>query len=124
MHLNSVFIILIAVLLGILAGLGVGGGSILLLWLTLVIKLPIEEAKVINLMFFIPCASIAAYHEIRSSHVEIKTILPAIIGGCISAFLFSQLSSLLPIQWLKKLFGFILLITGVHEIRYRPRNAR
>lgn len=116
--------ICIAALLGTLAGLGVGGGSILLLWLTLVVKIPVEDARLINLMFFIPAASIVGFKAVKENHIEIKKLLPAAVVGCICAFLFSKVSENLPIPLLKKLFGIILLLTGFREIVYRPRNAR
>lgn len=116
--------ILIAVLLGTLAGLGVGGGSILLLWLTLVEKIPIEQARIYNLLFFLPTASIVGFHAVKSSRIRVKEILPAVIGGCITAFLCSKLQTYLPVKILKKLFGIILIFTGIREIRYRPRNAK
>ncbi len=116
--------LIIAALLGTLAGLGVGGGSILLLWLTLVVKIPIEEARIFNLLFFIPSASIVGFHAVKSAQIHIRDVLPAIIGGCICAFLFSELQVYLPVPLLKKFFGVILLFTGIREIRYRPRNAK
>ena len=56
--LNSFpFAILVGFLLGILTGLGTGGGSLLVLWLTLVLQFPPAQAKVINLLFFLPSAA-------------------------------------------------------------------
>lgn len=124
MHVDFYLNTLVAALLGTLAGLGVGGGSILLLWLTLVEKIPIEQARVFNLMFFIPGASIVGFRAIKNSEIPTKAILPAVIGGCASALLFSKLQAFLPVAVLKKLFGVILLCTGIREIRYRPRNAK
>ena len=40
--------------LGFLSGLGVGGGSLLLLWLTIVTGMEQSEARLINMMFFLP----------------------------------------------------------------------
>lgn len=116
--------ILIALLLGTLAGLGVGGGSILLLWLTIVEKIPVEQARIYNLLFFLPTASIVVIHAVKNSGIQIKEILPAVIGGCIAAVLCSKLQIFLPVTFLKNIFGIILLFTGIREIRYRPRNAK
>ena len=55
--LNSFPIALVAgALLGFLAGLGTGGGSLLLLWLTLIIGNESETARTINLLFFLTAA--------------------------------------------------------------------
>lgn len=50
----------VAAILGFLAGLGVGGGSLLVLWLTLAVGMEHPQARIINLMFFIPSAVIAS----------------------------------------------------------------
>lgn len=45
---------------GFLAGLGVGGSSLLVLWLTLVVGTNHLYAKILNLPFFIPTAAISS----------------------------------------------------------------
>lgn len=111
----------IGIALGFLAGIGVGGGSLLILWLTLVLNIEHAVARNINLLFFIPTAVIASFFRWKQGTLDIKRILPAILGGCISAACFSLLSSRLDITILKKLFGFLLLATGVKELLYRPK---
>lgn len=111
----------IGIVLGFLAGIGVGGGSLLILWLTLVLNIEHAVARNINLLFFIPTAVIASFFRWKQGTLDIKRILPAILGGCISAACFSLLSSRLDITILKKLFGFLLLATGVKELLYRPK---
>ena len=123
--LNSLPVILIiGTLLGFLAGLGVGGGSLLVLWLTVVLHSDPAAARSINLLFFLPSALIACGFRIRQGNLKIKPLLPAILSGCISAAAFSAVSSALDVQILKKLFGAVLLFTGLRELFYRPRNAR
>ena len=49
---------------GFLSGLGVGGGSLLMLWLTTVIHMDYAVAKTVNLLFFLPTALIATlFHK-------------------------------------------------------------
>ena len=114
----------IAVVLGFLAGLGVGGGSLLMLWLTLVIKMPYEQARIINLLFFLPSAIIATLFHRKQGSVNIKKILPAVIAGCGAAALFTFIGNRIDTALLKKLFGGLLLATGIRELLYRPRNAK
>ena len=52
--------IIIGTLLGFLSGIGVGGGSLLILWFTLVLQMDHGTARIINLLFFIPSAVIAS----------------------------------------------------------------
>ena len=46
----------ISTLLGFLTGLGIGGGSLLILWLTQVQGIDQSTARLINLIFFLPGA--------------------------------------------------------------------
>ena len=60
--LNSwIIAIPIAAGLGFLSGIGTGGGSLLILWLTLVVGIPSPDARLMNLMFFIPSALVACF---------------------------------------------------------------
>lgn len=110
--------------LGFLAGLGVGGGSLLILWLTLVLGMEHSEARIINLLFFIPAAVVACFFRWKQGKLDLKKILPAIVAGVISAGCFAWLSQHMDVSLLKKLFGGLLLFTGLRELFYRPRKAR
>lgn len=123
--LNSLPVMLIVgCLLGLLAGLGVGGGSLLIIWLTLAIGLEHSAARAINLLFFIPTAIIASFFRWRQGKLDISAVLPAIIGGCISAACFSLLSKQIDISLLKKMFGVLLLITGIKELCYKNKKQK
>ena len=112
------------IVLGFLAGIGVGGGSLLILWLTLILQLDYATARIINLLFFIPTALISSYFRQQQKTLHIKKILPAILAGCLSAAIFTIFGKYINLNVLKKLFGVLLLVTGVRELFYRPRNAK
>lgn len=116
--------IIIGSLLGFLAGIGVGGGSLLILWLTLVLGMEHSDARIINLLFFIPSAIIASLFRWKQGRLEFHKILPAVISGCICAGLFSFIGRQMDLDILKKLFGILLLATGVRELLYKPKDQR
>ena len=121
--LDSIPVILIvATLLAFLAGLGVGGGSLLILWLTVVLNYPQQQAKVLNLLFFLPCAIIATLFRWKQGCLDIKKILPAVIAGCFAAGICTWFSRSLDVSILKKSFGALLIFTGIRELLYRPKN--
>lgn len=117
-------ILIVGTLLGFLSGLGIGGGSLLILWLTMVLHTDPLTARGINLLFFIPSAVVACALRIRQGNLKIRPLLPAIFAGCAAAALFSWISTILHVEILKKLFGAVLLAAGLREIFYRPRKAR
>ena len=116
--------LLVGTVLGILAGLGVGGGSLLILWLTLVLDTPYSEARITNLMFFLPSAIIATFLRSKEKAISIKRIWPAVLAGCIGAALVSLIGKNIELALLKRLFGGLLLFTGIRELFYRPRKAK
>lgn len=114
----------VGLILGILAGLGTGGGSLLLLWLTLVQGIDSEIARTVNLLFFLTSAGIVSILRLKNGNLSTRKILPGILAGCVAAAGFSILGRYLDTSLLKKAFGVLLIVTGARELFYRPRKAR
>ena len=117
----SMVALLVGIALGFLSGLGVGGGSLLLLWLTLVTGEPQATARVMNLMFFVPCALIATVFRWKQSKADWHLALPAIFAGLLGALLGNWLGPRLDTELLKKAFGILFLLCGIRELSYRPK---
>lgn len=113
--------LIVGTVLGFLTGLGVGGGSLLILWLTLVLEMSQTAARGINLLFFLPSAAISCYLRWKQGAVTLKKVLPAILTGCAAAAVFSLISTRMDLEILRKLFGVLLLATGIRELCYRPK---
>ena len=116
--------ILVGTILGFLSGLGIGGGSLLMVWLTAVLGWGIREARAVNLLFFLPSAVISSVIRYRRENLRLKAVIPAILSGCILAVFGSVLSNWIDINLLKKLFGAMLILAGAKELFYRERKAR
>ncbi len=114
----------VAILLGFLAGLGVGGGSLLMLWLTMVMGMEYAGARTINLLFFLPTALICTCFRWKQGSVRLKKILPAIICGCVAAAIFAVIGKHIQTELIKKCFGGLLIFTGLREVFYRPRKSK
>lgn len=123
--LNSFpFSVFSGLLLGYLAGLGVGGGSLLILWLTVVLGMDGGTARSVNLMFFLASAGAVSVFRLKKGTLQPKKLLGAIVWGCVSAGVFSLLSRVIETDSLRKAFGILLLVTGLRELFYRPRELR
>ena len=114
--------LLAGTVLGFLTGLGVGGGSLLVLWLTAVLSMDTATARSINLLFFLPSALIACCFRWKQGCLKLSHVLPAAVAGCVSAALFSMLGASMDTALLRKLFGILLLATGVRELTYKNRS--
>lgn len=120
--LNSFFVTVpMALLLGFLSGLGTGGGSLLILWLTLVLDMPQGDARAINLMFFIPSALIACIFRWKQGNLDFKKVLPGILAGCAAAIAAGLLTAGGTPVILRKLFGILLILTGIRELFYKKK---
>lgn len=118
------FSLTVGVILGFLTGLGTGGGSLLMLWLTLVLHMDPSQARVVNLMFFLPAALIATILNCRQRRVPFKKIILPAAAGCAAALLMASVGQKIDTGNLKKLFGVLLLFTGFRELFYRPRKPK
>ena len=117
-------IIIVGTVLGFLSGLGIGGGSLLIIWLTAVLHMDQISARGINLLFFLPSAIVACFIRFRRGVLDWKTTIPAMISGCIAAALCSCAAGKIEVMMLKKLFGWLLIAAGIREVLYRERKAR
>ena len=114
--------VLVGIVLGFLSGLGVGGGTFLMLWLTLVLGMDPQSARCINLLFFIPCAICSSLFRWKQGTLPIKKLIVPILLGCIMAGIFSFWGSTLDTTVIKKIFGGLLIFAGIRELTYRPRQ--
>ena len=112
-------VLIVGTAMGFLTGLGIGGGSLLILWLTMAVGMDPATARAVNLLFFLPSAVIACCFRWKQGLVPWKTVIPAMIAGALSAAVFSWLGNRLDVTLLKKLFGGLLILTGLREVFYR-----
>ncbi|MBQ3100096.1 MAG: sulfite exporter TauE/SafE family protein [Clostridia bacterium] len=93
----------------VLCGMGVGGGGLLVIYLTLCRSVPQLEAQGINLVFFIASAS-ASMIVNRRRVSELKKA--AVIGsfGAIGSLLGSRLAHSVDVSAVRCSFGVLLLV--------------
>ncbi|MDO4286619.1 MAG: sulfite exporter TauE/SafE family protein [Eubacteriales bacterium] len=101
---------------GVLSGFGIGGGSLLILWLTMMEHVAQYTAAGINLLYFLCCAPAALVSHIRHHLVDKQVTLWCTIAGCITSPLASLAAGAIPMDWLRRFFGILLLILGIKEL--------
>mgnify|MGYP002234455577 CR=1 FL=1 len=100
---------------GLLGAMGLGGGSVLLLYLTLIAGTEQITAQGINLLFFIPCALVALLFHRKNKLIQWKTALWCAAGGLFGVLLGSFLAGLFSSSLLSKIFAVFLLLIGIRE---------
>lgn len=116
--------IVIGVLTGIISGFGIGGGSLLVLYLTAFAGVAQYTAGGINLLYFIGCAPAALIGHIRQKTIVWPAVLWCGLAGVIAAIPASWLAAGLNTDLLRRLFGVVLLYVGVKELRAGKREKK
>ncbi|WP_159459750.1 sulfite exporter TauE/SafE family protein [Scatolibacter rhodanostii] len=113
--------VLIGTATGILSGFGIGGGTLLILWLTLFAGLNQLQAGGINLLYFVFSAVPALISHAKNKLIDKKILIFCIIGGIPSCIIASLIASQLDVTWLRKGFGVLLLFIGIKEL-FSPKQ--
>ena len=106
---------------GVLPGFGVGGGTLLLVYMTAFAGVEQSLAQGINLVYFLPAALLALPAHLKNGYVEKRALLPAIGAGLLLAALGAWAATGLEEGVLRRCFGGFLIIVGLRELFGRER---
>lgn len=104
------------IIAGTISGTGMGGGTILILVLSIFLDVEQHIAQATNLIFFIPTSISAIIVSIKNKLIEWKIGIPIAMAGIIGAIIGANVSSKLEVNKLKKYFGAFLMIIAIYEI--------
>lgn len=107
---------IVGALSGIIASMGLGGGFVLLIWLTIFQETAQRTAQGINLLFFLPIALISIIMHRKAGLINKKLVMSLIPGGIVGAVLGTVGSQLLGNELLRKLYAVFLLSFGLREL--------
>lgn len=104
-------IILVGLLTGFVSGMmGVGGGTVLVPGLVILVGMEQHLAQGIALAMIIPTAALGAYAYARKNNVIYGLILWMAVGALLGTILGSNVANLLPAEQLRRIFGVFVLI--------------
>ena len=108
----------IGFLTGILASMGLGGGFILMVWLTAFEKIEQRAAQGINLLFFLPIAILSLILHLKNGLINKELVKKLAFGGIIGAIIGTY-----GAQLIDKLFALFLLSFGLRELFWNKSPA-
>ena len=114
--------IICGIIAGIVSGMGMGGGTILITFLTCFYDVNQLVAQASNIIFFIPTSIIASIVNIRNKKINWKIAIPLSISGVLGAIFGSNLANKIEVKILKKCFAIFLIIIAIYEIIYWYRK--
>ena len=101
---------------GVLSGFGIGGGSLLLIYMTNFAGIAQNLAQGINLLYFLPTAATSLPTHARNGYIEKSALLPAILTGLVGTAMAAWAATAMDAEWLRKCFGVYLLVIGLREL--------
>lgn len=101
---------------GILGGMGLGGGGILIIYLSLFTNTKQLTAQGINLLFFIPIGLIALIIYAFKKQIKWKTTLKFASFGLLGSLTGLYTTNFLGGEITGKIFGGLLILLGINEI--------
>jgi len=107
---------------GIISAWGVGGGTLLLLVMTLFLGVEQRAAQGINLLFFLPTALSALICHARQGYLDKPTLKAAIPFAVPAALLGAWIATAVDVELLRKPFGIYLLLSGLSLILSRRQK--
>ena len=116
-------VIVISLLSGILGAMGLGGGSVLIIFLTGFLGTEQRQAQGINLLFFIPIATLSVIMYHRQKLINLKEILPvalpSLAGAVCGFFLLEHISAVA----VSKIFGTLLIYMGIRQLLTKSKST-
>ena len=107
--------IFIGVISGIVSGLGMGGGTILILFLSLFLDIEQHIAQATNVIFFVPTAITAILVNLRQRNINLKIGIPICLWGVIGAFIGAIISMQMNMKTLRKFFGGFIILIAIYQ---------
>lgn len=98
---------------GVISAFGIGGGTLLLLVMTLFLGVDGPVARCINLLYFLPTALGSLYYHRKNGYLNKTAIRAAIPFGVVCAVAGAVTAAFLDTALLRKAFGLYLLWAGI-----------
>lgn len=108
--------VIIGVISGIVGGLGMGGGTILILFLSVFLDVEQHVAQSTNIIFFVPTAIAAIAVNLKNKNIDLKIAIPICLWGVLGAFIGACISMRMDVGLLRKCFGGFLIFIAIYEI--------
>ena len=108
----------------ILSAWGVGGGTLLLLVMTLFLDVDQRTAQGINLLFFLPTAVSALICHAKGGYLDKPTLKSAVPLAVIAALAGAWIATALDVEVLRRPFGVYLLLSGASLLWPQRRKKK
>lgn len=106
---------------GVAAGMGIGGGALLIPALTILLGMDQRMAQGINLIYFIPTAIVAVITHAKNGKIDKGLVKGLVWYGLGAAAVGAFIALAIRPEALRTMFGYFLLLVGLHELFVRGK---
>ena len=106
---------MVGILGGIVAGMGMGGGTLTIPLLTMFLKYEQLRAQGVNLVAFLPMSVVALVIHVKNKLVDFKSTWLLAFIGCLFSLGGALVANQISNSILKKLFALFLIGLGVWQ---------
>ena len=118
----SIAALLAGLFSGILGSMGLGGGAVLIIYLSLLTETEQLKAQGINLLFFVPIALIAVIIYAIKKQIQWKTTITLSLWGMVGSVLGLMGAGFFGGEITSKIFGGMLIVIGITEVFGRKKK--
>ena len=109
-------------LVAAMSGLGIGGGGLLVIYLTLLRDVGQLEAQGLNLLFFLFASGASMFIHVRRRSIDYRLLGILVFFGIFGAIAGSASVALFSADVIRKIFGSFLILTGTISL-FQKKNA-
>ena len=114
--MDFVWLVLLACLSGVLAGMGMGGGTFLIPILTIIMGIDQTLAQATNLLVFVPCGIICTIIYAKDKLIDFKRGGIIIAGAVAVSILAALIAVKIESEVLKLIFGAFIAGLGLVQL--------
>ena len=114
--MRTVWLVLAGIAGGVMGGMGLGGGMLLIPIMTFLFDVSPKLAAWINLVVFLPMGLVALVFHAKNHFVDLKAALFLLVFSVFGAGMVFWLGKGLSEVFLRRAFGWFLLVTGCLSI--------
>lgn len=114
--------ILFLILSGIIGSMGLGAGTVLILYLTVFENIPQIEAQGINLLFSLPCAALSIIIYKHKKLIQTDNLLWLILSGVFGAIAGYIILDRIKPGFLSDIFAVALIALSAYQLFFERKK--
>ena len=103
---------ILTLLISCVMGLGIGGGGLYIVYLTLYRGIDSSLARGTNLLFFVMTTAASLAVHLKKRKIFVLQLLTIVLFGSLGSFIFSKLGNTIDPEIPKKVLGSVLILMG------------